>query len=636
MLSALYKTSHKDLFDALVPFVEYAIAQHYKIGHEISVKTITNTLNREFGFSSLPISATKMLLKRLSPKTIKIDHGKYYLSADLESAALQFSHTKAKAEKYCDVIGVALCDYLQERTGNRKIDPTEALDCLLLFFEKHGLQIGKETKVLNAIESKKAMKYEYYVAQFILAQQQSGSEIFNNLLEILKGFYLSLAISFHNQSKNPRTEKFRGTSCYLDTRIVLDLLGCNSKEDKDASHQLLKMLKEQSAEIKIFEHTYNEIQRIVNAYKYSLKTNYDINSYHTLEGFDSKQLSYEDVEIFQARMRAAIKELGIEIIKIPASSKDAFSIDEIDLEDCLRKDIFYGSDKAVKHDLDSIIAVAFLRSKSQSPSDTIEHCGHIFITPNTKLAKVVNSYFIMQNDLVPYVIDEPRFSALLWVKCYSTHENYPKIKLIQNAYASTLATDEVMRAFYQTVEQFRDEGGISQTEALALRTKLINRRELMEFIGGESKNVNKGTVAHFKNELKQMYGKQAQSLVNLKDKELEKEKLINRTHRDNATESIIQTGKIAEKKFFRRATIIKNIVLLILVIFFIVASLAEYANSTVNPIFLAGLIFISLVGIYELFSKQNSRFDRIIKRISKKYADKKMDKKRDEYNFLFK
>ena len=76
--------------------------------------------------------------------------------------------------------------------------------------------------------------------------------------------------------------------------------------------------------------------------------------------------------------------------------------------------------------------------------------------------------------------------------------------------------------------------------------------------------------------------------------------------------------------------------LLILVIFFIVASLAEYANSTVNPIFLAGLIFISLVGIYELFSKQNSRFNRIIKRISKKYADKKMDKKRDEYNFLFK
>lgn len=636
MLNSIFTLTNRDLLDSLVPFVKTAIYKCARVGDEVKLDVVTNYLNITFGFASIPLSVTRTLLKRLSPSCLIKKHGAFYLKENLEPEVTQFNKNENKYKQHCEQVGHALASYLCECAGESSIDPSLALDYLLLFFESHGFSIAKSPKSIALLPSNKKKSYEYQVGQFILNEMKKESSTFDFVLEMLQGFFLSLAISLHSQSGGGGKEHFKHTCCYLDIRIILDALQCNTAESGKASLELIKMLQEQGANVCVFEHTLEEVDEILRAYEYSIRNLSGNQSGHTLEGFDSKHSSWKEVSLFRSTVHLKVNNLGIYIVKkVCHDNTNPPIIDEEGLRDYLDQNISYTRQVALDRDVDSISSIASLRK--QLVPKSIESCGHIFITHNTRLAHFSEQYLQGKSDLqrVPYVIGEPHFTALLWLKCYQTHTNYSKIKLIQDALSSTAATEEVLHTFFQQVELMEGNGGITEAEAAAMKAHMFNMRELMSLTNGDSEQVNPNTVLSIRNRLKEQYDLSAKETIAAKDRALEQLTNKHEEERDRAFREIERIQSETKVKCERRLSICVRFILIPLCFVAVVLSASDILSNETISLQSVILAVISGIGVIDLFSSKRSFIKKSISRIARSIGDRKADEKRSEYRRLF-
>ncbi|MBP3884468.1 MAG: hypothetical protein J6D54_05975, partial [Olsenella sp.] len=119
------------------------------MGEKVSPADVTEYLNCNLGFASIPISVTKVLLKRLSPTVLRKSHGEYYLKADLSEEMARFNEKRRSRNEQCKRVGEALSKHIESKVVGAKVDSDTALDCLLLFFESHGISIAEKPKTIN-------------------------------------------------------------------------------------------------------------------------------------------------------------------------------------------------------------------------------------------------------------------------------------------------------------------------------------------------------------------------------------------------------------------------------------------------------------------------------------------------------
>lgn len=636
MLNSVFKATNRDLLDSLAPFVKAAIHKTARVGDEVKLDTITGYLNTVFGFESIPLSVTKTLLKRLSPVCLSKSNGKYFLKKSLESDVARFFTNERKYKQHCEQVGERLADYLNNYSGHANVNSSKALDCLLLFFEAHGFSLAKSPKSIAFLSSNKKRSYEYQVGQFILDEMEKKSTTFDFILEMLQGFFLSLAISLHAPSGSDGKAHFKQTYCYLDTRIILDALNCNTEEGRKASLELIKMLKEQGAGIRIFEHTLTEVDDILNAYEHSLLHPNRKSGAHTLESFDSRHASWKDVEIFRSTVRTKIDKLGIDVVdKEHYDKNNPPTVDESALLNYLNQNISYSRKLALKRDVDSIGSIAFLRKKLIPSS--IESCGHIFITHNTRLAYYAEQYLHGNGNLhtVPYIIGEPDFTALLWLKCYRTHTEYPKIKLIQDALSSTAVTEDVMEAFYREVEVLEQNGGITEVEASAMKARMFNLRELMSLTYGDSEMVSSDTVLSIRNQLKEQYDSSAREAISIKERDLAKLTAKQNEGKERMYNEIQRIKKETSEKMERMLSFSAHAILIPICIIAVGLSIhSALSSNKISPLSIT-VALLSGLGTLDLFISRQSKIKTYCFRIAQTLGNKKADKKRAEYKKLF-
>lgn len=636
MLNSIFNIKNRDLLDSLIPFVKTAIHKTTKIGDEVKLDAVTSYLNTTFGFATIPLSVTRTLLNRLSPTFLKKRFDTFYLNTELEADIARFAKNENKYKQHCEQVGNDLASYLRDCTGNLNVDSAKALDYLLFFFESHGFSLAKSPKSIALLPSNKKKSYEYQVGQFILDEMEKDSSTFGFILDMLQGFFLSLAISLHTQSGGNGKERFKQTCCYLDIRIILDALRCNAKESNEASLELIKMLKEQGARVCVFEHTLDEVDEILYAYERSIHNPNGYQRVHTLEGFDLNHVSWKDVNLFRSTVQLKVSNLGIAVMK-----KEHYDeanppvIDEAGLRNYLDQNISYSRPIALDRDVDSISTIAALRR--QLVPKSIESCGHIFITHNTRLAHLSEQYLQGNNDLrnVPYIIGEPQFTALLWLKCYQTHTNYSKIKLIQDALSSTGVTEEVMQAFFHQVELMEKSGGITEEEAAAMKAHMFNMRELMSLTNGDSEQVDSDTVLSIRNRLQEQYDASTKEAISANKKALEQLAHKREEERNRAFIEIKRVQAETKVKYERRLSIVAGFIFIPLCIVAAALSICDnFSTETISPqtIFLA---FLAGAGTLDFFVSKHGLIKQCISRIARKISDKKVDKKRSEYRRIF-
>lgn len=286
---------------------------------------------KNFGFPNIPKAVIEKIFNRMKKTVIRNDK-RYYLIKDLSEEVKKFDENKSQIQDESDKVVDNLTEYLKASNKNfNKITIEETKKLLYMFFEKNGFTTIENLENLKNIGEYKTDQTNYYIAKFILDENENNTRVFNSIYKIVCGFMLANTI--YIQVENDNKASLKNLNCYLDTPIILNLLELKTDEQNSSAKLLVELLEKKQAKIKCFEHNYKEVYSIIYAYKENIGKYKD----KTLEGLDKKNYTYSDVERLLDNLKSLLKKKHVEVEEKPNYEEYSTIIDEQGLEDYLKE-----------------------------------------------------------------------------------------------------------------------------------------------------------------------------------------------------------------------------------------------------------------------------------------------------------
>ena len=631
LISSLWDTHHKDTLDLMLPFLKYAIAKKTAVGQQLNIDDISTLFKEEFGYESIPRNVLLLMLNRLSPDTVSKKRDNYVLVTSLDADLASFERQRTLYKERRNQVGTSLADYLNQHLSKIQASFTceTALSALIAFFAEKGLIVSQTPEQLALIKRDDKDRTIHCIARFIISEQKSDSVLFDYIVDMVKGFFVSTAISLQPENSTLPHSKFKKLKCYLDTPIILNVLGLRLPSAQIAAQELLDMLESEQAEICCFEHTVKEIREIIRAYKFSLASPGTKNAHNTLEHWDEINYSIDSVARYLTLIESKIAAKNIKIIPSPAKRSTWIKgLRYTRFVEYLQTKIPYGSDSAREYDILSVMGVMRLRDGHTAPD--IETCGHIFITTNIPLITAVNKNLINAGEFVPPVMTDATMSSIVWFKCSQTHQNYPKYKLIENAMLALEPTNSLLKEFYTTIDQMTADGGISNEEASVIRSDIQIKRELAVAVNGDATQIDQNIVEQLRESLRKRYIGEDKS----KSEENYQKYIQQKAQNDKALREIILNidshGSKWRAHTIKALTILAYIILGAMFLGLIGFSIAAFVISKSYWVGAIALLITDCIGFYDLTFGKKQVIQNWINKIADIIAEKAMERKQND------
>lgn len=659
MLNAFWEKDKKDVFDLLIPFVEYSIAITTKVDHSINVSKISKNMNETFGYDSMPDNVIVAILKRLtrnSSPILKRTNNSFILIKSLDDVIEKFDCNRLTYGERTEKVLNALAEYAKYNDGY-KWDNDEASKALTNFFIDRGICVVRDIDELYLYRNKDDKKL-YCVGQFILDSKEKEPLIFNYIEDMVKGFFVSTAISLQPQNNDIFRARFKKMTCFIDTAILLGILGLKTNEENDASRQLISTLRDNDCDICCFGHTLEEIKDIVKAYRRDRYNPNKVPDSHTLEAWDKSNVKDDEINHFLFMLETTLEfRHNIKIVydySIEPSNSKSSKFNKEDFRDFINSKISYINPTRLDNDVNSIEYV--LRKRGFISAEKIENCRCLFITSNTRLANITKTYFESKssdfgNDVCP-IISDIDMSSIIWLKSYSTQKSFPKIKLIENALCAVKPTTELMERFYEHIELVYQNGGITKEEAFMMRVEPFCIKQMTNAVRGDKSKVNEDVVLETRQLLEDTYsnnaGKQIDEITqkynaSLDRKEQHYKNLLDEKERaaqedkerrlDIAVTKIKTVGEKAYHSVYRILLAVSAIFIIVLIILFLIASILMIVGSDLKYIWAAFITgIVGFWGGFDLLLSKRKVIVNMCHKLAKRRSDVLQDRKRKEYD----
>lgn len=631
MISALWERHNKDSLDLMLPFLKYAICKTTKVGKKLNIDAVMDVFKKEFGYDTIPQNVIIVMLNRLSPTPLVRKDREYILSVSLDDEYAEFEKRRILYKERRNLVGNALANYLNESILylSEQYTTESASLALIAFFIANGLVFAQTPEQLSLLKKEKDGKINYCIARFLINEHRSKSAIFDYVTDIVKGFFVSTAISFQPENISMPHSKLKNLRCYLDTRVILSTLGLRQVSAQKAAQELLEMLRGEQAVICCFEHTVTEIRDIIRAYKNNLLNPNSKTVHNTLERWDEERYSVAQVSRYLSVLDKKIQDLGIAIVPSPVDlNAKVKGLNCYKFKEQLKKRVLYNSSAAWENDVLSVLGVMRFRKGRSSPE--FEKSGHIFITTNIPLIEVVNNCLWEVDAGIGPVMADTTLSSVVWLKCSSTHKDYPAHKLVENAMLALEPSHSFLKDFYEVINQLQAEGGVSEEEAAIIRTDIQIKRELVSVVGGDSHRINKDVVNEMRERLRERYIGENKKL----SEENYQRYLAQKSHNDKALQQIILEIEDAGERCFQCVknilSMIACVALIIILILLIGLSVAGFIVSRNYWIGAVVMLITDAFGFYDLLLGRKQIIRKAINKISGWFAEKARNKKRNE------
>ena len=632
LLCSMWDKHNKDTLDLMLPFLKYSIAKQTSVGKVLDIEAVITHFKSEFGYATIPHNVIILMLNRLSPQILKKNNGKYTLIASLDEDLLTFEKNRTMYKERRNKVGSFLAEYLNEHVSKLSSPYTceTALEALISFFVNNGLVLAQNPEQLSLIKKTSDERVEYCIARCIVEEHQNETEIFDYITNMVTGFFVSTAISFQPDNLSMPHSKFRNLECYLDTRVILDALGLRLPSGKIAATELIEMLRSEQTTVCCFRHTVDELRDIIIAYRNSLLSSSKFGSYNTLEHWDEQNYSVEQVNRYLTLLDKKIESLNIKIVPSPAGFQSRVKgLKSLRFQNKLKKNVQYHNDSAYSYDVLSVMGIMRLRNGLRSPE--LEKCGHIFVTTNIPLIAVLEDSLKDYDASISPAISDVSMSSIVWFKCYSSHKDYPKHKLIDNAMLVLEPSSSVLKELYDEINNLQAEGDLSSDEATIIRTDIHLKRELTASVQGDATLVDKKAVLQIRTRLKERYVGEEKAAAD----ENYRRYLAQKAQSDQALKLIINqiedAGRQEQAKVTKK---LSKIAKWISAILFVIGATCTFVTSLSNTAFLVGAIgslIIGLFGLYDIFRGRKHIIQKWIDKRAAKAAEQAREEKRREH-----
>ena len=509
MLYALWQTKRSDLLDLIRPFVLYAVGVTTKVGDIIDVEGICRYMESEFGYQSFQGAVVERILLRETSdaikqesRIIKKENRKFILIASLSTQVEKFNSKRLVCKEHSDAVTTALAGYLNHNRACRRDNYTssEAEVFLLSFFERQGGSIVLSADDLRQISFKNS-ELDFFIGKFILEENEKRSSLMDYIVELVKGYFVTTALYLQAENLDVTHASFSNVIFYLDTRLLLALLGFKSSQENESVQEMVKSLQRNGAKLACFSYNIEEVENILEAYKQSTVSPRRYPATITLEFFDERGASYTHVDaaqkaFIQKLQNFQVNEISFEAALINAGVKDQATglLNDDELRNILLEMKPSYNISTLPDDLAAINTVSRIRRGKRLPN--IEKCKAVFVTSNPLLVSGTKQLLINHSEDVgfPLAITGNDLCVMAWLKDFERSNNLPKMRLLENVLAALTPSKELMDAYFDNVDYLEKQGDLSGDEAALLRMDQFAKKELMELTKGEKGNLSTAVV----------------------------------------------------------------------------------------------------------------------------------------------
>ena len=487
MLKVYWDTRRKDYIDNFVPMVAECIrtSEH----DVVSIPALQQDVRTVFGLR-IPQHNLRIILNRIAKLRLILRKDKVYVRDQDALGQLNFDVVQSSVVAMHEQLIASLRSFARERHQfDWTVEDTEK--ALHSYLETYALLDGADGD--DSREPTGDGESAHFVAgAFVSYLRESNSKAFEYLETIVKGDILATAIFLPDPSR--AAQKFRKTSVYLDTSVLVFALGYAGESRAAPAREMLDLLYQAGADLRCFSHTGDEIRSILIACAYRIEKNQLVDSYGpSIEYFLEHGFKASDIRIFVEKLERNLAGLRVKIVDKPPFEAD-YMVDEQQLAEHIGKYVSYRADNALWRDVASISSIIRLRGGHDTLR--VEDCRAVFVSTNGGLVRAARE-FGHSEGVAPSVspaLSNHALTNMLWLKLPVQAQALPRKRLIAASYAATQPDDKLWNKFLGQLATDRESADVSEEDYYLLRHSLQARAALMEITLGEDEVFTAGTV----------------------------------------------------------------------------------------------------------------------------------------------
>lgn len=463
LLETLKSDEIQDEIDLFLPFIAVTASE---VGKQVINETdIQERLLQSFGFKP-PMSAVKVLMTRARKRglLIKENHAFIPCHEKINDWKNGFEHKQEDVRISLNSLKVEFVNFTQEKF-RKKITEDEAEKLILRFIEINVSSVISERAYRKSELNDTIKNTDHLIASFISNIHRSQPVLLEHFSRCVKGMLLANYLFYADKATTKKS--YAGITIYLDSPIVLGLLGYSGKQSKETYHDFLNLLQSLHIRVCIFDRTFDEIEGLLQAWKSDLSRKY-YGRFNTKtlewlrgEGYDTERL---DTEI--KLLDSSIARFGINVIQ-GFRAKKQFQCDEEALQNAISQR--FSPNKNYEHDTICISRIHNLREGQII--NNLNQSFSVFVTHNIPLQKLAYEFFKEEigRNAIPLVVSEQWMTAMFWLKRPDIYGNLPQEQLLSTAYSLLYTDDKFWNAFLIRFEGLQKRGGISEDDFLRIR-----------------------------------------------------------------------------------------------------------------------------------------------------------------------
>lgn len=625
ILAVNINSNNSSFIDYFVPMVSETL--RVSTNEYVTIEEISENLNISFGIQ-IPLHVIRTILNKLKRKR--------HISFDYSSRSYKPNREILEQSNFADKQNQTLANHhlliseLKEFLSSFSLHLSfeEAEQYFEEFLSETEFSFFYEEKIDFSESEVLRNKRIYLVAKFINKIEGEYSPSFKYFESIVMGNMIATAMYYTEPDKVQ--QKFNRTDVYFDAPFLIFALGYAGQLRADPCLELLKMLKENHASLRIFQHSVEEIKDILHGCILKLEKGINDN-FGTIEYFLQKNYDKADIlRLIYGLENEITQRLRVKIVEKPDFSQKEYNIDEKMFSDFLKENMRYKFSNSLDRDVDSVHSIVRLRKGYRSTS--VETSRALFITNNERLSNQTRKYFRQQynGNFIPPVLTDYALTTLLWVKNPNLNPSLPRKRIIADCVASMQPSEGLIKKYMEKINELKEKGELSEGDYSFLRISQESRHILMEETQGEEELLTNAKVYEIVELTKQRLMKDKDNVIEFKDSQLdEKNKKIQDFEKvtiEKINEEEERTKKQLEKSLYFSNVIHVGFGILISIIFCIGQFLFIKINDMNVPIWIQFILYtlfafsFPLLGFwgYGFINPLNKSKDRLAKYIYNK------------------
>lgn len=466
--------SNRSLLGQFIPFVLAVLKS--KEDKKMELSPLCESVKNQFGFE-IPRLAMLSIIDQAKKQGIVQKHkdGFFYPT----NQALENIHLEEESILFQQKQKAIILDFIEFTKTNMGLFLTEdeATNQFSLFFQKNALPFlltsstGFTEQSFGNIPDSSLYCFHKYI---IYLYSNACREFFKHITDIAFGYILTSLILQEGDDKN-LSPQLKGIQIFLDTPIIIRLLGLEGQERQSSQEELLIMLRKEGAVLLLLQHTYNEIMNILNDVSQKISNGPTSSGYigKTLYSCLRLGLSKGDIDSRIATFQAFLKRHEISIVDTTYTKEEnrKYNIDQLKLEQTIKEvygfassiEVVQSRENAIRLDINSITEV-YVRRKGIKTSDLSKSISFL-LTSNTGLVFASRKYIQEEGSsgrIIPPCLTDSFVATILWSKSPRAVYRLNEQKLLADCYAALMPDENTVRKFLARVERLLAEKRITQ------------------------------------------------------------------------------------------------------------------------------------------------------------------------------